>query len=194
VEVGTGADFVETLSFDIDSIRADGARIDFRWGLRRVSVKLGVDPGYVLTVDPAEGARYTGVWAVDNSLSMPPDSVIEQMRAEMPPEQVAEMEEWLASMAEPSELTIAYDAETRHLLGFDAMMAQFLEADPSEPAYMFVIKAEGVFIPGWVLGGELADLGEYSLWEFEYGPDGRAMRFVARDQDDEVGSVGTRVR
>ncbi|HSG08209.1 MAG TPA: DUF2911 domain-containing protein, partial [Longimicrobiales bacterium] len=190
VEVASGTEFTETLTFDIDSIRADGARIDFRWGLHRVSVTLGVDPGYVLTVDAEEGVRYEGVWSVDNSMSLPPDSVVEEMRAEMPPEQFAEMEAFLASMAEPSELTIRYDPETRHLLGFDATMAAFLEADPSEPAYIFVIKAEGVFLPGWALGGELADLGEYTFWEFEYGPDGRAVRFVARDPDDEVRAVG----
>ena len=194
VEVGTGTEFVETLTFDVDSIRADGARIRFRWGLHRVSVELGVDPGYVLTVEPEEAARYTGTWMVDNSMSVPPDSVIAQMRATMPPEQVAEIEAWLAMMAEPGELRIEYDAPTHRLYGFDPITAAFLEADPDEPAYLFVIKAEGIFLPGYALGGELAELGEWVLWEFEYGPDGRAVRFVGRGQDDEIQAVGARVR
>lgn len=194
VDVGTGTEFVETLTFDVDSIRADGARIEFRWGLLRASVKLGVDPGYVLTVAPEEGARYVGTWSVDNSGSLPPDSVVAQMRASMPAEQVAQMEEYLAMMAAPGELRIEYDAATQRLYGFDPIAAAFMEADPSEPAYLFVIKAEGIFLPGYALGRELADLSEYSLWEFEYGPDGRAVRFVARGQDDEIHAVGVRAR
>jgi hypothetical protein len=194
VEPGMGSEFTETLTFDLDAIRADGAVLRFRWGLHRVAVDLGVDPGYVLTVEAEEAARYVGEWTVDRSMGMPSDSAIASWRADMPEDQLPGLDEYLTSLEEPSTLRLEYDAEGGRLLGYDASFARQMGGDPEQPQYQLVTRADGIFYPGMLINGELAFLSDASFWEFEFDADGQATRFVERGGGDRVTAIGSPIR
>jgi hypothetical protein len=197
VEPGEGRDFTETLTFDIDAVRADHAVLVFRWGHTRIDVGIGVDPGFVLTLDATEASRYEGVWRVDRSAGIPPDSVVAEWRAQAPAESMAQLDAWLESMRVPSLLTLTYDREEQRLYGYEPegpmMDGMEGERDADKPQYLLVRKAEGIFFPGILMNGELAFLDDYSLWEFEVDGDGRTEAFVERSSDDQVMSRGQRV-
>lgn len=193
VEPQTLSDFVETLTWDVDAVRADHAVLQLRWGLMRVDVDLGVDPGYILTVEPGEAAPYEGAWTMDRSMGIPPDSVVAEWSKEMSEDVLHEMETWLDSMREPSHIRLVYDAEEHRLYGYDpATAASWGEEGTDKPQFLLVPKAEGIFNAGLLINGELAFLGDMGFWEFEFGPDGRAITLTERLPDDTVQGRATR--
>jgi hypothetical protein len=69
-----------------------------------------------------------------------------------------------------------------------------MDEEPGKPQLIFIRKAEGIFSTGGYINGDLAFLGDWDMWEFEFDGDGHATRFVQRAQrDDSVMAEGVRV-
>ena len=191
VEREEGEDFIDTLLLDLQNIRADGADLVLSWGLNRVSVPIGVDPGYVMTVDADEAARYTGEWIMDQSSNLPPgaetpedvEAMVEQMTAGMTPEMTAAFRRMSALMMEPYTFTIEYDDEGR-LVYLDPVLAEWWMTELPGIKGILLPRAEGIFDTGALLMGDLAsaeaDGPSGGFWEFEFDEDGRAVRLVGR--------------
>jgi hypothetical protein len=188
VERERGEDFVETLLIDLQDIRADGAVLRLSWGLNRVTVPIGVDPGYVMTVDAEEAERYVGEWVMDQSGNLPPEPMLAQMTAEMMPEMAESVMRMVAMMREPYSFTIEHDAEGR-LLFRDPVLAEWWVADTDAVQGILLPRAEGIFDTGTLLMGDLAsaevDGPSGGFWEFEFDDDGRAIRLLGRSQMDD---------
>lgn len=191
VEREGGDDFVETLTLDLQHIRADGAVLQLAWGHDRVRVDLGVDPGFVTTVAPEVAERFVGDWEVDQSMGVPPDSVVADIRASLSPEELPMFEGWLASMMEPRTLHIRYEDE--YLVVEDPGMEAFYAQGTASVTLILMERADGIFEQGVLFQGELAFAGDVGLWEFEFDGSGRAVSFVGRGPMDEVAARGTRL-
>ncbi|MBT8336396.1 MAG: DUF2911 domain-containing protein [Gemmatimonadetes bacterium] len=189
VERMQGEDFVETLTLDLQRIRADGAALTFSWGHNRVSVPIGVDPGYLMTVEAEDAQRYVGEWAIDQSAAMPPLSVMEAQLEMMTPEMAGAVREMVAMAQEPYTISIEHDAEGR-LIFVDPLLAKFWVTDVESVQGILLPRAEGIFDTGTLLMGELAsaevDGPSGGFWEFEFDDDGRAVRMLGRAQDDRI--------
>jgi hypothetical protein len=180
--------FVETLRWDLQHIRADGAELQMSWGDNLVSVPIGVDPGYVMTVSPEEAERYVGTWVMDQSGNGPPPGVLEEMTATMSPEMASAVREMIALMQEPYTFTIEHDAEGR-LIYRDPVLAQWWVTDMASVQGILLPRAEGIFDTGALLMGDLAsaeaDGPSGGFWEFEFDDEGTAVRLIGRAQQDD---------
>jgi len=180
--------FVETLAFDIQHIRADGGHLIMRWADTEVSVPLGIDPGYVLSVTPEVAAQFTGTWMHDRSAAAPSAEEIEEIRAEIPDGQSAGFEAYLESLMTPVPLEIFQHPES----------GQLWIRYPDEPAdaeYQMILvpRAEGIFTLGFLWRGELSELWDASFWEFEMDDSGIAAYFDERNSEtDALESRGAR--
>lgn len=188
--------FVETLTLDLQHIRADGAALQLTWGNNLVSVPIGVDPGYVMTVSPEEAQRYVGTWVMDQTGNAPPPGVIDEMTASMTPEMAGAVRRMVALIAEPYTFTIEHDAEGR-LIYRDPVLAEWWVTDMASVQGILLPRAEGIFDTGTLLMGDLAsaeaDGPSGGFWEFEFDDDGRAIRLVGRAQsDDRITLTATR--
>ncbi len=179
--------FVETLRFDIENVRVDGADIEFRWGNTLIPIRLDVDPGYDMVFDANEAERYVGDWVLDTSMARPADSLIVEWRKDMPEEQIEDFENWLLGFSADLKVRIVHDAETGHLLGYRPTVAELRGDDPDEVAFVMIREAEGIFIEGVLEDGELMFVFDWTLWEFDFDDDGRASDYVLRaKRNDEV--------
>lgn len=190
VERLQGEEFVETLTLDLQRIRADGANLQMSWGHNRVVVPIGVDPGYVMTVSTEEAERYVGEWIMDQSSGIPPAPMIEEMTATMMPEMAEAVRSMIAIMQEPYAFTIEHDDEGR-LLYLDPVLADWWVTDLASVQGILLPRAEGVFDTGTLLMGDLAsaeaDGPSGGFWEFIFDEDGRAVRLEGRAKlDDRV--------
>lgn len=198
-------DFTENLVFDLQRIRADGADLVLTWGDTRAAVRIDVDPGFVLTVEPHEAARYVGTWSLDESASRTPDEQLARwLESPTIPDANKRLMQGMAdAQAEPREIEIVYDADTGRLMVVDPVMAALFapfqgaaDADPSTPTTQLVPRAEGVFLQGQMLRGELSGLSEnVEYWEFTFDDDdGRAVAFQRRGgRQDQLRAEGRRV-
>lgn len=189
-------DFIETLTLDLQHIRADGAELQMSWGHNLVSVPIGIDPGYVMTVSPEEAERYVGTWVMDQTGNGPPPGVIEEMTATMTPEMAGAVREMVALMQEPYTFTIEHDAEGR-LIYRDPVLAKWWVTDMASVQGILLPRAEGIFDTGTLLMGDLAsaeaDGPSGGFWEFEFDDDGAAVRLVGRaKQNDRIMLQATR--
>jgi len=160
----------ETLAFDFDSVRASGAVLQLRWDHTLLAIDVGVEvPTPVTAVDAATGQRYAGTWMVTDT----PDTT--------------------ASPAPPKPYTMLtrYDEATRQIVGIWGYDGK---ADPKTvaPDFVLVPKAEGIFLFGILMNGELAEVDPTYLLEFAL-EGGRAAGFQSRTTDDDkIWSRGVR--
>jgi hypothetical protein len=189
VERMQGDDFVETLTLDLQRIRADGAELTLAWGHDRVSVPIGVDPGYVMTVEPEEARRYVGEWLIDQSAAMPPAPMLESMLESMTPEMAGAVREMVAMAQTPYTISIEHDADGQ-LVFADPILAKWWMTDVESVQGILLPRAEGIFDTGTLLMGDIAsaeaDGPSGGFWEFEFDESGRAVRMLGRAQDDRV--------
>ena len=73
------ADFTETLTWNVEHVRATGGILELQWGNTRVPIEIGVDLGYEFTFERSAVEPYLGDWLLDRSMSRPPDSTIAEM-------------------------------------------------------------------------------------------------------------------
>ena len=130
--------FVETLRWDFQTVRLDGAEVQLHWGRTLVSVDLGVDPGVRLTVDGDVGRPYEGQWSLQ--------------REPRGPE---------GQPSEPRRVDLTYDQETGQLRGIQ----QFPGGGSAD--FVLLPRAEGIFVAGYLLEGEVATTSP-NYWEFTF--------------------------
>jgi len=182
VERTLGTEFRETLTLDIQGIRVDRARMTFAWGLDRFALEVGVDPGFVLTVEPEEAARYTGEWTLQLTAG-PSEEELEVWRESVPPEEREEWDAYWVASLQPRDVQIAYEEESLFL--YDPWEMSFTD-EPDQPAFLLIPRAAGIFEGGYLMGGELAFAGGQPYFEFEFDGSGRAVSAVYRSPDDEI--------
>jgi len=176
--------FVETLRFDIQNIRVDGGIIEFQWAHTVVPIRLDVDPGYDMVFTAEEMVPYTGEWILDQSMNSMTDEEIAEMRENIPEDQLEDFDKWNEMDEARQEVTLEFDLESGHLIGSNRSIAALF---PDTPWGDFVLirKSEGMFVEGGMMDGELMFVNEYSMWEFEFDEDGRAIEWTQRALDDD---------
>jgi hypothetical protein len=165
VRVRAADAFRETLSWEFERVRATGAELRLWWGRTLVAVDLAVDAGVRLTVDEATGRLYEGTWT----------------------------ETGVRANARPREVTVRYDRERRQLTAVDTTLTA--ENTPTTTwTWLLMPRAEGVFVRGYALNGELVmagAAGQQSYLEFAF-EHGRPVRYVVRNPRDSVVARGER--
>lgn len=192
VERSLGEDFVETLTLDVQDIRAASAQLVLAWGNERVAVDLGIDPGYVLIVSAEEAAPFVGQWTLDQSAMVPPEAARESMRASMPPEELVFFDRYVEVMGAPQLVDIRHGDDGMLYLSNPAVDDIMNEVQGEGFATVLMVRAEGIFEPGILLYGELAFAGDQGLYEFDFDDAGRAVSFVIRDPSDAIVGRATR--
>jgi hypothetical protein len=187
--------YTETLTWDLQNIRPDGANLVFRWGDTEVPIPLGIDPGYVSTIASEAAAPYVGTWQFDESMTGPSEEEAAEWRAEVAqdpdrtPEELASVEHYLAMTMNPRSIEFVYDEVTNQLRIEDPMFE-----DPMFEGMGIVLlpKAQGIFTQGNLQHGEIMFAGQL-FHEFVFDEDGRAVSFEVRDaESDELQARGER--
>jgi hypothetical protein len=159
------SDLCETLSWDFQRIRATGAELQFRWADVVVPVAVKVEPGIETHVAAEVGLPYEGRWI------LVPDAA-DSTSSE--------------GDGSPEAMQVRYDRGTSHLRGvFEG------SGEIGGWEFLLIPRAEGIFLLGFLMDGELAELSFDYFLEFT-SEDGRPVSFVGRDKDDAVFWRGVR--
>lgn len=186
--------FVETLRFDFENVRVNGADIQFRWGDTLVPIRLDVDPEYDMVLSADEAAPYPGDWLLDISMDAPSDSLLAVWSEGLSESEMVDFNKWTSLDHVLHDVHFSWDAESGHLRGHNRSIAALFD-DPSYSEFVLIRKGEGIFVEGGMMDGELMFVGEYKLWEFEFDNDGQAVELVQRArQDDRVMGRAERAR
>lgn len=163
-------DVRETLTFDFEFVRANGAVLQLRWDHTLVGIDIEVEnPLLMALLDSATGRRFEGLWTVTR--------------------EGRDTTEPGNSGATYTMLT-RYDQATGRIVGVWEYDEQ-ADAEEVEPDFVLVPKAEGIFLFGFLMNGEVAEVDPSFFIEF--APEtGRATTFVTRDEDDSIWSRGKR--
>jgi len=201
VERGRTSDLQESLEWDLDRIRLDGAELVLHWGYDRVAVPLEVDPGIRLATPAADAAPLVGDWIFDDSPSLPSPEAMRRF-ADPPGNPTQRYLEVLVSEPRPRPVRIEHDPATG-LVWFadeltEAAEAAFYSAEGEEPVVVYgqalLPREPGFFMLAGTLGGEVTAVNPRfaQIIEFEFGGDGRAVAFTIRAPNDEVQGTGVR--
>ncbi len=195
------ADLQESLEWDLDRIRIDGADLVMHWGRDRVVVPLEVDPGIVLATPPEDARPLLGEWMYDDRASLPSPEMVEQY-AEPAGNPTSRYLDVLISAPRPRPVRIEYDEDSGLVLLVDPLTEEAEAAFYSEEGEAPVVgygqallpRSTGFFTVAGTLGGEVAAVNPRfaPIVEFEYDEDGRAVAFTIRGPDDEIRATGTR--
>jgi len=149
----------ETLTWDFQRIRATGAELELRWADVVVPVEMTVEPGIETGVAADVGVPYEGRWIL-----MPQGSDSASADGEDGPEV----------------MQVRYDRGAGHLIG---VFEGSGELDGWE--FLLIPRAEGIFLLGFLMEGELAELSFDYFLEFT-AENGTPVSFVGRDKDDAI--------
>jgi hypothetical protein len=153
--------FTEVLTWEFDQVRLDGATMVMRWGTVRVPLEVRVQPSYTLAFDGAKAGPYLGSWVIQSEAGMGPDTT--PVRVE-----IAHRDGRLVGTLDPP----MFDTEEYRNM-------------------VLIPKRAGWFVPGWIYRGELYEIWDEVLFDFEL-KDGRATGFAVRGPKDQVFARGTR--
>ncbi len=202
VERGRTEDLQESLEWDVDRIRIDGAELVMHWGYDRVSMPLEVDPGIALATSAEEARPLSGEWMYDDTPSLPTREQIERFTGGNSEDPTARYFEVLVAEPRPRPVSIEHDEETGLLHFVDALIvaaeAAFYSSEGEEPIVVYgqalLPRGEGFFAVAGTFGGEVSAVSPRfaPIVEFEFDEDGRATAFTIRNPNDEI--VGTGVR
>lgn len=201
VERGRADDLQESLAWDLDRIRIDGADLVLHWGYDRVAVPLEVDPGIELATPAADALPLVGEWVYDDTPSLPSAAQMERF-ASREGDPTARYLEVFVSEARPRAIRIEYDDQTQLVRFVDplaeAAEAAFYSAEGDEPVVVYgqalLPRGPGTFAVAGTFGGEVSAANPRfaPLVEFEYDGEGRAVAFTVRGPDDRVQGTGAR--
>lgn len=201
VERERAEELQESLAWDLDRIRLDGAELVLRWGYDRVAVPVEVDPGIELATLPADALPLVGDWIFDDTPSLPSPEQMERF-AGQDANPTARYLEVLASEPRPRPIRIDYDEGTGLVWFVDALTeaaeAAFYSAEGEEPVVIYgqalLPRGSGYFAVAGTFGGEVSAVNpRFSpIVEFEFDGDGRAVAFTIRGPDDRVHGTGVR--
>jgi hypothetical protein len=195
-------DLQESLEWDLDRIRLDGAELVMHWGRDRVVVPLEVDPGIDLATPVADAMPIVGDWMYDDSPSLPTREQIERFTGGNPDDPTGRYFEVLISEPRPRPIRIERDEDSGLVHFVDALTeaaeAAFYSGDGDEPVVVYgqalLPRGPGFFAVAGTFGGEVSAVNPRfaPIVEFEFDEDGRAVSFTIRDPDDEVMGTGVR--
>jgi len=199
VERGRTEDLQESLEWDLDRIRIDGADLVMHWGRDRVAVPLEVHSGIELAT-PAEDARLiVGDWMYDDGPSLP---TLEQIERRDPDDPSSRYWRVMVGEPRPRPIRIEYDEESGLVHFVDPILvaaeAAFYSGDGEEPEVIygqaFLPRGPGFFAVAMTFGGEVSAVSPRfaPIAEFEFGEDGRAVSFTIRNPNDQVAGTGIR--
>jgi hypothetical protein len=200
LEREVAAEVQESLLWDLDRLRIDGALLVMHWGRDRVSIPLKVDPGIRLTVTREEAAPVVGSWTFDDSMMLPSREEIDAMVAEYG-EEVAEYFDMVRAMPRPRDVDLSYDAGSGLLEMVDPPMIALMFGDeaaaddaPASFEAVLLPRGPGFFMTAVTMNGEVAfaSPSNSAIVEFEYDDQGRAIRFTVRGPNEEIEGVGER--
>jgi len=201
VERGRTEDLQESLEWDLDRIRIDGANLVMHWGYDRVTIPLEVDPGITLATPAADAMPLVGDWIYDDSPSLP---TLEQVArfTEKPGDPTGRYFNVLLPEPRPRPIRIEYDEESGLVQFVDrlteAAEAAFYSGEGEEPVAIYgqalLPRSPGFFAMAGTFGGEVSAVSPNSapLIEFEYDEEGRAVSFTIRNPRDELQGSGVR--
>jgi hypothetical protein len=195
-------DLQESLEWDLDRIRLDGAELVMHWGRDRVVVPLEVDPGIDLATPVADAMPIVGDWMYDDSPSLPTREQIERFTGGNPDDPTGRYFEVLISEPRPRPIRIERDEDSGLVHFVDALTeaaeAAFYSGEGDEPVVIYgqalLPRGPGFFAVAGTFGGEVSAVNPRfaPIVEFEFDEDGRAVSFTIRDPDDEVMGTGVR--
>jgi hypothetical protein len=195
-------DLQESLEWDLDRIRLDGAELVMHWGRDRVVVPLDVDPGIDLATPVADALPIVGDWIYDDTPSLPTREQIERFTGGNPDDPTGRYFEVLISEPRPRPIRIEHDEDSGLVHFVDALTeaaeAAFYSRDGDEPVVVYgqalLPRGPGFFAVAGTFGGEVSAVNPRfaPIVEFEFDEDGRAVSFTIRDPDDEVMGTGVR--
>ena len=202
VERGRTADLQESLEWDVDRIRIDGAELVMHWGYDRVMMPLEVEPGIALATPAADAQPLVGDWVYDDSPSLPTAAQIERFTGGKSEDPTARYFEVLLAEPRPRPIRIEYDEESG-LVHFvdrltEAAEAAFYSAEGEEPVVIYgqalLPRGAGAFAVAGTFGGEVSAVNPRfaPIVEFEFDAAGRAVSFTVRNPDDEIAGTGVR--
>jgi hypothetical protein len=202
VERGRIEDVQESLEWDLDRIRLDGAELVMHWGRDRVMIPLEVDPGIALATPVADALPIVGDWVYDDGPSLPTAEQVERFTGGKSDDPTARYFEVLLSGPRPRPIRIEYDEESG-LVHFgdlltEAAEAAFYSGEGEDPDVVYgqalLPRGSGFFAVAGTFGGEVSAVSPRfaPIAEFEFDQDGRAVSFAIRNPDDEVAGTGVR--
>ncbi len=153
--------FTDVLSWEFDRVRVDGTTLVMRWGTVRVPLEVRVQPSYTLAFDGAKAGPYLGSWEIRPEPGMGPDT-------------------------SPARVAIAH-RDGRLVGTLDPPMFGMEEYR----TMVLIPKRDGWFVPAWMHGGEVYEIWDDTLFEFDV-KEGRATTFTIRGPRDEVYGRGAR--
>jgi hypothetical protein len=153
--------FTEVLTWEFDRVRIDGATMVMRWGTVRVPLEVRVQPSYTLAFDGAKAGPYLGSWIMRSEPGMGPDTASVRI-------DIAHRDGRLVGTLDPP----MFKAEEYRNM-------------------VLIPRRDGWFVPGWMYRGELYEIWDEVLFDFELKDD-RTTAFAVRGQKDQVFARGTR--
>lgn len=194
-------DLQESLAWDVDRIRIDGADLVMHWGRDQVVVPLEVDPGIVFATAPAEAQPLVGEWMYDDRASLPPADRVAGIIAQSENPTGRFYKVFLAE-PRPRPVRIDHDEDSGLVLFVDPLLeaaeAAFYSGEGEQPVVAYgqalLPRGTGFFAVAGTLGGEVSAMNPQfaSIVEFEYDDEGRAVAFTIRGPDDEIEGRGVR--
>jgi hypothetical protein len=195
-------DLQESLEWDLDRIRIDGAQLVMHWGYDRVAVPLEVEPGVALATEAAEATPLVGEWMYDDTGSLPSPEQIERITSRGSADPTARYIEVFVAEPRPRPIRIEHDAETGVVLFVDDLMvdaeAAFYSAEGEEPEVVYgqalLPRGSGFFTVALTLAGEVSavDPRFSPIIEFDFDDEGQAVSFTIRGPDESVQGTGVR--
>ena len=201
VERSRSQDLQESLAWDLDRIRIDGAELVMHWGRDRVVVPLEIDPGIVFATPPAEARPLVGDWMYDDGPSIPSAAQVEGITSQSDNPTGRFYKVFLAE-PRPRPVRIEHDEDSGMVLLVDALLeaaeAAFYSGEGEQPVVEYgqalLPRGEGFFAIAGTLGGEVSAVNPQfaPIVEFVYDEEGRAVSFTIRGPDDEIEGTGVR--
>lgn len=201
VERSRTEDLQESLEWDLDRIRIDGAELVMHWGRDRVMVPLEVDPGITLATPTADARPLVGEWMYDDRPSLPPRERVAGVM-EQHDNPMGRYYKVLFSESRPRPIRIDYDPETGLVWFVDPLLeageAAFYSGDGEEPVVVYgqalLPRGSGFFAVAGTLGGEVTavDPRFSPIVEFEFDESGRAVAFTMRGGNERIQGTGVR--
>lgn len=201
VERSRTTDLQESLEWDLDRIRIDGAQLVMHWGYDRVVVPLEVDPGIVMATPPDDALPLVGEWMYDDRPSLPSAEVVARYSA-CDGDPTARYFEVLLSEPRPRPIRIEFDEEAGLVSFVDPLMAAgeaaFYSAEGEAPVVAYgqalLPRTSGFFLLAGTLGGEVSAVHPRfaPIVEFEFDDEGRAISFSIRTPGERLQGTGVR--
>lgn len=202
VERGRSEDLQESLEWDLDRIRLNGAELVMHWGYDRVVLPLEVDSGIQLATPAADAHPLVGDWLYDDRASLPTREQADRYTEGRTDTPMARYFAVMLSEPRPRPVRIEYDEESGLVHFVDDLLeageAAFYSGEGEEPVVVYgqalLPRAPGFFAVAGTFGGEVSAVNPRfaPIIEFEFDDDGRAIAFTIRNPNDAVQATGVR--